>query len=69
LVEKFDLHINPQETTFYLGRVTLLTTGNSKMMRWRKVLFSMMLRMAGSPTTYFGLPANRVVELGAQIEL
>ncbi len=69
LAENFGLHVNPQETTFYLGRVTLLTTGNAKMMRWRKALFSMMLRMAGSPAIYFGLPANRVVELGAQIEL
>jgi len=69
LAERFDLHINPQETTFYLGRVTLLTTGNSKMMRWRKGLFSMMSRMAGSPTIYFGIPAARVVELGAEIEI
>ena len=69
LAEKCGLHINPEETTFYLGRVTLLTTGDSKMMRWRKGLFAMMSRMAGSPTVYFGLPANRVVELGAQIEL
>lgn len=69
LAAKFDLHINPQETSFYLGRVTLLTTGNSKMMRWRKALFSMISRMAGSPTIYFGLPAARVVELGAEIEI
>ena len=69
LAEKCGLHINPEETTFYLGRVTLLTTGDSKMMRWRKGLYAMMSRMAGSPTVYFGLPANRVVELGAQIEL
>jgi len=69
LAEKFGLHINPAETTFYLGRVTLLTTGESKMMRWRKGLFAVMSRIAGSPTVYFGLPANRVVELGAQIQL
>jgi KUP system potassium uptake protein len=69
LAEEFGLHINPAETTFYLGRVTLLTTGESKMMRWRKGLFAVMSRIAGSPTVYFGLPANRVVELGAQIQL
>ncbi len=69
LAENLGLHVDPQETTFYLGRVTLLTTGKAKMMRWRKGLFSMMLRMAGSPAIHFGLPANRVVELGAQIEL
>jgi KUP system potassium uptake protein len=69
LAEKCGLHIIPEETTFYLGRVTLLTTGDSKMMHWRKGLFAMMSRMAGSPTIYFGLPANRVVELGAEIEI
>jgi KUP system potassium uptake protein len=69
LAENLGLHVDPQITTFYLGRVTLLTTGKAKMMRWRKGLFSMMLRMAGSPAIHFGLPANRVVELGAQIEL
>ena len=69
LAEKYGLHINSEETTFYLGRVTLLTTGDSKMMRWRKDLFAIMSRMTGSPTVYFSLPANRVVELGAQIEL
>jgi KUP system potassium uptake protein len=67
--EKCGLHIIPEETTFYLGRVTLLTTGDSKMMHWRKGLFAIMSRMAGSPAIYFGLPANRVVELGAEIEI
>ncbi len=69
LAEKFGLRTHMEETTFYLGRVTLLTTGDSNMMRWRKGLFSMIMRLAGSPTIYFGLPANRVVELGALIEL
>lgn len=69
LAERLNLHINPQETTFYMGRVTLLTTGDSKMMRWRKEVFSMMSRMAGSPTIHFGIPADRVVELGAEIEI
>ncbi len=39
------------------------------MMRWRKEVFSMMSRMAGSPTIHFGIPADRVVELGAEIEI
>jgi KUP system potassium uptake protein len=39
------------------------------MMRWRKALFAYMSRNAGNPAAYFGLPANRVVELGTQIEL
>jgi KUP system potassium uptake protein len=38
------------------------------MARWRKHLFSVMARNARSATQYFGIPPNRVVELGAQIE-
>jgi KUP system potassium uptake protein len=38
------------------------------MPRWRKKLFALMSRNARSATEFFELPANRVVELGAQIE-
>ena len=69
LASKFGLEINPAETTYYLGRVTLFTHGNSKMMHWRKSLFAFMSRAAGSPTAYYNLPADRVVELGAQVQL
>ena len=65
----YGLITDPMTTTFYLGRETLLTGGESKMMRWRKAVFAFMSRNAGNPTAYFGIPANRVVELGAQIEL
>ena len=69
LASNLGLPIDEAETTYYLGRVSLFTTGDSKMMRWRKVLFAFMSRNAGTPAAYFGLPANRVVELGAQIQL
>ncbi len=57
------------DTTYFLGRVTVFTSGKSKMNHWRKMLFSIMAKNAGSPAAYFGLPVNRVVELGAQIEI
>jgi hypothetical protein len=47
----------------------VLTTGKAPMARWRKVLFSFLGRNSRPPTTFFGLPPNRVVELGLQIEL
>lgn len=56
-------------TTFFLGRETLLTTGDSKMSHWRKSLFTFMSRNAQTPMTYFGLPPDRVVEIGVQVEL
>ena len=39
------------------------------MAMWREALFSWMSRNARSATSYFRIPPNRVVELGAQIEL
>jgi KUP system potassium uptake protein len=57
-----------QDTSFFLGRERLITTGKSPMMRWRKKLFALMSRNAQSATEYFAIPPNRVVELGAQIE-
>jgi len=58
----------PAETSYILGRERLLPRGTSKMARWRKKLFVFMSRNARSATEFFGLPPNRVVELGAQIE-
>jgi KUP system potassium uptake protein len=61
--------INLMQTTFYLGRETLIATGHTRMASWRKKLFIFMTRNAQSATAFFGLPPNRVVELGAQIQL
>jgi KUP system potassium uptake protein len=72
--------IKATETSFFLGRETLIATHNSrtargapndgfgKMSLWRKKLFILMTRNARSATAFFGLPPNRVVELGAQIQ-
>jgi KUP system potassium uptake protein len=57
------------ETSFYLGRETLLPDGNSDLPRWRKHLFIVMARNAQSATAFFNLPPNRVLELGAQIQV
>jgi KUP system potassium uptake protein len=62
------LHAAPMETSYYLGRERLLPTGTAKLARWRKRLFVFMSRNAQSAAQFFGLPPNRVVELGAQIE-
>ncbi|MHB8872875.1 MAG: potassium transporter Kup [Myxococcaceae bacterium] len=66
---KKGLKTEPNSTSYYLGRETLLTSGSSKMMRWRKVLFAFVSRNARSATAYFGIPPGRVVELGMQVDL
>jgi KUP system potassium uptake protein len=57
------------DTTYFLGRETLLPDGPSRMAGWRKRLFIVMARNAQTASTFFGLPPNRVVEMGAQIQL
>jgi KUP system potassium uptake protein len=59
----------PSRTSYFLGRETLLTTGQSSMFRWRKALFAFISRNARSATQYFGIPPDRVVEIGMQINL
>ncbi len=63
------LKIVPMDTTYFLGRETLLATGPSRMATWRKRLFIVMSRNAQTASAFFGLPPNRVVEMGAQIQL
>ncbi len=63
------LQLEPMETSFFLGRETLLPKLGSDMAFWREKLFVAMFRNAGSAATYFKLPPNRVVELGTQVVL
>jgi KUP system potassium uptake protein len=63
------LDIDAGDTSYYLGRESLLVSGRSRMSRWRKALFSFLSRNSRPATAFFHLPPNRVVELGAQIEL
>jgi KUP system potassium uptake protein len=62
------IKVRPADTSYYLGREELIPTGMTRMARWRKRLFVVMSRNARAATAFFGLPPNRVVELGAQIE-
>jgi KUP system potassium uptake protein len=63
------LELAPMRTSYFLGRETLIPTKRRKIAYWREQLFSLMARNARTATSFFGLPPNRVVELGAQIQL
>jgi KUP system potassium uptake protein len=62
---RFDI----METSFFLGRESLVSRVGSGMARWREKLFIVLFRNAGSAADYFKIPPNRVVELGTQVEL
>ena len=57
------------DTSFFLARQTLISSKRPGMAVWREKLFSWMLRNAESAMEFFKLPANRVVELGSQVEI
>ena len=57
------------DTTFFLGRETLIPKIKPEMALWRERLFIVLYRNAGSAADYFKIPVNRVVEFGTQVEL
>jgi KUP system potassium uptake protein len=60
----------PNDTTYFLGRETVISTPkDSGMMRWREKLFSTLSKNATSATSYFCIPADRVVEMGEHVEI
>lgn len=56
------------ETTFFLSRETIVRGARRRADAWRHWLFGFLARNAQPATAFFGLPANRVVELGMQVE-
>ncbi len=65
LGHRFDM----METSFFVSRETLIASPVRGMMLWREKLFVWMSKNAVKATDFYKIPTNRVVELGAQIEL
>lgn len=63
------LHFTALETSYFIGRATLIPRLGSDMAFWREKIFVAMFRNAGSATSFFQVPSNRVVELGTQVVL
>jgi len=59
----------PMDTSFFLGRQTLIPSSKPGMAIWRERLFAWMVQNAESAMEFFKLPINRVVELGSQLEI
>jgi KUP system potassium uptake protein len=57
------------DTSYFLGRQTLIPSARPGMAIWREQLFAWMVRNAETAMEFFKLPTNRVVELGSQVEI
>lgn len=64
------LVIDEAQVSYYLGRETIVVSEKQGALpRWRKHIYALLQRNSSSATSYFGLPPNRVVELGSQVEI
>jgi KUP system potassium uptake protein len=68
-IDRCGLPFRMMETSFFLSRQTPLTSTVHGMAIWREKLFAWMMRNAESPMEFFGLPPNRVVEMGSQVKI
>ncbi len=57
------------ETSFFLGRETLVPSQHSKLGRWRRDWFISLSHSASASKTFFRIPPNRAIELGNQIQI
>ncbi|MBX3675280.1 MAG: potassium transporter Kup, partial [Burkholderiales bacterium] len=65
------LEVDAGEVSYFLSREKILPVaeGRRRLERWRNRVFAAMARNAGNVTDYFGIPTNRVVELGTRVQL
>ena len=68
-IKQSGLGFDPMRTTYFIGRETILATRKLGLSSWRGSVFAWMTRNAGDVTSYFCLPPNGVVELGARVEV
>jgi len=61
------LDLNPETASFYTGRENLIIGERPTMARWRASLFVFMSRNAANATSFFGLPADQVIEVGVRV--
>lgn len=66
-IQGFQISLN--DTTFVLGRETILPSSLPGMALWREWLFAVMSKNAARATAFFRIPPNSVIEVGIQIEI
>jgi KUP system potassium uptake protein len=59
----------PTIATYFLGNETIVATEVPGMALWREHLYAFMHRNSASAARYFGLPQDRIVEVGVQVEI
>ncbi|MDD3311955.1 potassium transporter Kup [Pseudodesulfovibrio sp.] len=63
------LDVDLDQASFFLGREKLTVGEHPAMSRWRAVLFQFLSRNAMDAASFFNIPSDRVIEVGARLEL
>jgi KUP system potassium uptake protein len=63
------LILDPGRMSFFVGRFNVKSTERPGMARWRERLYAGLTRIATHPTEFFRIPADQVIELGAEVEI
>ena len=63
------LILDPGQMSFFIGRSNVKSTPRPGMARWRERLYAGLARIATRPTEFFRIPADRVIEIGAEVEI
>lgn len=63
------LELDMMETSFFVARHNVIARVGGGMTLWREALYATMARNARDAADYFKIPANRVIELGTQVEI
>ncbi|MBQ0929133.1 potassium transporter Kup [Ideonella sp. 4Y16] len=61
--------LDDMDTSYFLSRDTVIPTFGAGMAMWREKLFASMHRNAADMADFLNLPSNRIVELGAKVEI
>ena len=67
LCNKYGLTIDAMDTSYFIGKESLIASNKTGMSIWRKKIFIGLFRTAETITNQFKLPPNRVIELGSQL--
>ncbi|NJD08562.1 MAG: potassium transporter Kup [Methylococcaceae bacterium] len=69
LCHSHGLDVELRQTSFFIGRETLIPSDRPDLNPWQERLFLAMFRNTSSPIQLFDIPPERVVEVGAQFEV
>jgi KUP system potassium uptake protein len=69
LLARHGLKLEPDDTTFFLGKSTLTKAQKRGLFTWRRELFRWMQHNSPAMAEYLNLRPERVIELGTRVSI